>query len=641
LYWKDGSVRYDFEGDSPMIMPDDQGRPLPRGKGIYSVIRTNEMIAAIEDTPLWGTVVDIKPPPTPREVWEEYPSYMTHLDPWVHYASSLRPGRSQLAEMFKAGKVIESEEDGGRVLLRLIRHNGSWVEITCDPASDDLPIHTRAGDVQGGKSMTYVGTDDVWKNTSGVWYPTRHIELGFLSDGRSFKTYDLTVRNLQVNDSAKIPDAAFTVGDMPLPDGSGGLDYRKTPPTALIKVNGIVRTRRPTERPIRRSNQPAPAPRASATPGGRAKEEYLALVTEYETARQAAEKAAMADRNGEDLRARLQPIARVEADYAGRFLEFAARQPKEAAALDALAGVLVNRFTPRESELASEILIRDHIRSAALVPVFRQLGEPPLALSSGALKLLRAARDRVPTREARGRACFYLALLLKHRAQAVRELQGPEPDPLLQFTAEASGLNPRSMSASGNPDELEREAAQLFDQVVEKFAEIPAERGPLGQTAATELFRLRELGIGKVAPEVEGPDVEGRALRLSDYRGKVVVLIFSGNWCGPCRAMYPHERELIKQMKDRPFALLSVNTDPSRDTLRDSIRSGEITWRCWWEGGDNRPNCTRYRVEAFPTIYVLDPAGVIRAKDVRGKALEVAVERLLKEADEAKTSKSP
>ena len=118
---------------------------------------------------------------------------------------------------------------------------------------------------------------------------------------------------------------------------------------------------------------------------------------------------------------------------------------------------------------------------------------------------------------------------------------------------------------------------------------------------------------------------------MSDYRGKVVVLTFSGNWCGPCVAMYPQERALVAKLKDKPFALVSVNTDATVETLKKSIAAGEITWRCWYDGGLTGPITTRWGVLRFPSIFVLDKAGVIRFKDVRGQELDKAVATLLDE----------
>jgi thiol-disulfide isomerase/thioredoxin len=110
-----------------------------------------------------------------------------------------------------------------------------------------------------------------------------------------------------------------------------------------------------------------------------------------------------------------------------------------------------------------------------------------------------------------------------------------------------------------------------------------------------------------------------------------VDALFSGNWCGPCLAMYPDERDLVKRLKDQPFALVSVNTDGERSTLQKSIKDGQITWRCWWDG-PNRPICQRWNVRSFPTVYVLDRAGVIRFTDRRGSSLDHAVMSLLEEA---------
>jgi hypothetical protein len=93
----------------------------------------------------------------------------------------------------------------------------------------------------------------------------------------------------------------------------------------------------------------------------------------------------------------------------------------------------------------------------------------------------------------------------------------------------------------------------------------------------------------------------------------------------------------VASLKDKPFALVSVNTDKDSDTLKKSIESGEITWRCWWDGGTDGPITTRWGVVSFPTIFVLDRAGAIRFKDVRGDELDRAVAALLRELPTGRT----
>jgi thiol-disulfide isomerase/thioredoxin len=109
------------------------------------------------------------------------------------------------------------------------------------------------------------------------------------------------------------------------------------------------------------------------------------------------------------------------------------------------------------------------------------------------------------------------------------------------------------------------------------------------------------------------------------------VLTFSASWCGPCVGMYPHERELVKKLAGKPFALVSVIADEDVSTLKKSIASGEITWRCWWDGGMDGPITTRWGVAAIPEVFVLDRSGVIRKRNVRGDDLERAVMALLEE----------
>jgi peroxiredoxin len=97
--------------------------------------------------------------------------------------------------------------------------------------------------------------------------------------------------------------------------------------------------------------------------------------------------------------------------------------------------------------------------------------------------------------------------------------------------------------------------------------------------------------------------------------------------------MYPHERSLVARMKDQPFALLGVNSDP-KSRLRRVMKKENITWRSWWDGGNTGgPIAKAWNVTGWPTIYVLDAKGVIRYKNVRDKSLDEAVEALLKEME--------
>jgi hypothetical protein len=104
--------------------------------------------------------------------------------------------------------------------------------------------------------------------------------------------------------------------------------------------------------------------------------------------------------------------------------------------------------------------------------------------------------------------------------------------------------------------------------------------------------------------------------------------------------MSPHERSLVKRLKDKPFALLGINSDSDRDELKKVMAKEEITWPSWWNGGGTDGGIAKkWNVRGWPTIYVLDHKGVIRFKNKREEALDKAVDALIEEM-EAETRKS-
>jgi len=312
---------------------------------------------------------------------------------------------------------------------------------------------------------------------------------------------------------------------------------------------------------------------------------------------------------------------------ADRALELARHHRDDPAALDALVFAMRTAGTgPSDrSERAIEMLAHDHIRDERMGDVCQQVFH--YFHLPAAENLIRTVLDQNPSRTARGLACHALGQYLNYQARMVRRLR-ENPEWLPNFEQSRGKVRIRKV-LERDPKTLEREAAKSFERVVSEYGAVRYGQRSLAEVAEGELFELRQLKVGEVAPEIDGEDIDGKRLRLSDYRGKVVVLTFSGNWCGPCRAMYPHERKLIEHLKNQPFVLLSVNTDEGKETLRKSIHSGEITWRCWCDGGSEGPISTKWGVQSFPTVYILDADGVIRFKNVRDEELDKAVETLL------------
>lgn len=96
--------------------------------------------------------------------------------------------------------------------------------------------------------------------------------------------------------------------------------------------------------------------------------------------------------------------------------------------------------------------------------------------------------------------------------------------------------------------------------------------------------------------------------------------------------MYPHERSLVQEMSGRPFKLLGVNNDAKKKTATDAIRKNDLNWRSWWDGGGG-PIVKKFKISAFPTIYLIDHRGVIRTTDFRGPRLDEAIQHLVEVAE--------
>ena len=96
--------------------------------------------------------------------------------------------------------------------------------------------------------------------------------------------------------------------------------------------------------------------------------------------------------------------------------------------------------------------------------------------------------------------------------------------------------------------------------------------------------------------------------------------------------MYPHERSLVKDLANEPFAIIGVNSDRDREALKKTIAEKNLTWRSFWDGGStNGPIATKWNIKGLPTTYVIDHKGVIRYKNVRGDQLDTAIHTLLAE----------
>src|SRR5689334_1822760 len=95
--------------------------------------------------------------------------------------------------------------------------------------------------------------------------------------------------------------------------------------------------------------------------------------------------------------------------------------------------------------------------------------------------------------------------------------------------------------------------------------------------------------------------------------------------------MIPHEKEMVKRLADKPFALIGINSDGGQAALQKIVQKQGLTWRHAVDGDTKGPLATRWNVSGWPTIYILDYKGVIRYRDLQDQDMEDAVVKLLQE----------
>lgn len=137
------------------------------------------------------------------------------------------------------------------------------------------------------------------------------------------------------------------------------------------------------------------------------------------------------------------------------------------------------------------------------------------------------------------------------------------------------------------------------------------------------------------APDFTMHDLSGKEVKLADYRGKVVVLDFWGLSYFEHPETLPHKKAMVHRLSNEPFALIGVNSDGKPAEVKPLFEKEGITWRNAIDETTSGKLATAWRVRGWPTIYVIDHLGVIRAVDLWNEELEAKVVELIKAAKAA------
>lgn len=346
-------------------------------------------------------------------------------------------------------------------------------------------------------------------------------------------------------------------------------------------------------------------------------EELKPIRDEYKKAMEAAETREAKSEATKKYIAALNKHPSPAAAFAPRFLEFAVQHPDSADAPDAFYAALRNSGGPRAKDgvfgkVLDAIKSQGYATKVEVRPLLRSFAH---ADTDAATAFVRDVIAKNGDRKTQALAARALATSYRRAAETAEVL---ETKPQVREANEKRMGKEKVEELIAKGKAAKKDADELTALVKEKYADV-----------------LPDLSVGKPAPEVVMVGLDGKEVKLSDLKGKVVVLDIWATWCGPCKAMIPHQREMVEKLKDKPFVLVSVSADEERQTVVDFVAKTSMPWTHWWNG-DKGNMIDNWDINAFPTVFIVDGKGTIRYSEVGGgpeaaKAIEEKVTKLLDE----------
>ncbi|GHT72627.1 hypothetical protein AGMMS50262_01890 [Bacteroidia bacterium] len=143
-----------------------------------------------------------------------------------------------------------------------------------------------------------------------------------------------------------------------------------------------------------------------------------------------------------------------------------------------------------------------------------------------------------------------------------------------------------------------------------------------GKALAKQLQSQMATAVGAIAPDFTQKDTNNKPVHLTDFRGKYLLIDFWASWCGPCRRENPHVVRSYQKYKDKNFEILGVSLDNNKQAWLNAIAKDQLTWPQVSDlNGWQNAVAVQYQIFSIPKNLLLDPNGVIIAKNLRGEEL--------------------
>jgi peroxiredoxin len=166
-------------------------------------------------------------------------------------------------------------------------------------------------------------------------------------------------------------------------------------------------------------------------------------------------------------------------------------------------------------------------------------------------------------------------------------------------------------------------------QIIKMYSEVPETNRRNSWSIDLQLLIAKFL-IGKTAPDFVQQSPDGKSIRLSDFRGKYVLLDFWASWCIPCRRDNPNLVKAYASFNKKGFEIIGISLDQEKNDWKSAIRQDGLNWVhvSDLKGWNNNVSRNLYKIKSVPANYLIDPKGIIIAKNLRGEQLMIKLKEL-------------